>query len=86
MARVAMIGENSKKYVNALTDIWNSGDCAVLLDWRIPFSSLLSMMEEANVHRCVIEDACFDNSKNKMATSLITKILFGGMSDDKRTN
>ena len=34
-----MIGENSIGYINTLIDIWNNGDCAVLLDWRIPFAT-----------------------------------------------
>lgn len=33
MSRVALIGENSVEYVNALLDIWNNGDAAVLIDW-----------------------------------------------------
>ena len=33
MSRVALIGENSVVYVSILLDIWNNGDCAVLLDW-----------------------------------------------------
>lgn len=55
-----MIGENTKEYVNALIDIWNNGDCAVLLDWRIPFITLLSMMDEAGVRECLIEQSYFD--------------------------
>lgn len=31
MSRVALIGENSVEYVDKLLDIWNNGDCAVLL-------------------------------------------------------
>ena len=34
MSRVGLIGENSIEYINALLDIWNNGDCAVLIDWR----------------------------------------------------
>lgn len=47
MMRVALIGENSIEYVNMLLDIWNNGDCAVLLDWRIPFEAAYQMMLEA---------------------------------------
>ena len=39
MLRIALIGENSVEYVDKLLDIWNSGDCAILLDWRIPFET-----------------------------------------------
>ena len=55
MSRVALIGENSIGYVNVLLDIWNNGDCGVLLDWRIPSSRALEMMFEADVHTCYIE-------------------------------
>ena len=54
MSRVALIGENSVEYVNALLDIWNNGDCAVLLDWRIPFKTAAKMMVDAGVTRCCI--------------------------------
>ena len=59
MSRVALIGENSIGYVNALVDIWNSGQCAVLLDWRIPFATSVEMMIEADVHTCFIETGLF---------------------------
>ena len=55
MMRVALIGENSIEYVNMLLDIWNNGDCAVLLDWRIPFEAAYQMMLEAGVTRCFME-------------------------------
>lgn len=42
MSRVALMGENSVEYISALLDIWNNGDCAVLLDWRIPFGARLT--------------------------------------------
>ncbi len=55
MSRVALIGENSIEYIDALLDTWNNGDCAVLLDWRIPFQTATQMMQEADVHKCYIE-------------------------------
>lgn len=61
MSRVALIGENSVEYINALLDIWNSGDCAVLLDWRIPSQTASEMMHEANVRKCYIEDKYLSN-------------------------
>lgn len=81
MARVALIGENSKEYVNALIDIWNEGDCAVLLDWRIPFPSLLAMMEEANVRRCVVEEAYFE----KYETASLDSIEFTTYKAESKT-
>lgn len=55
MSRIALIGENSIEYVSTLLDIWNSGDCAVLIDWRIPIQTAVEMMNEAEVHVCYIE-------------------------------
>ena len=55
MSRVALIGENSIGYVETLLRIWNNNDCAVLLDWRIPFPTAVEMMIEADVHTCFIE-------------------------------
>ena len=44
MDRVALIGENSVEYVEKLINIWNEGNCAVLLDWRITCQTLVEMM------------------------------------------
>ena len=59
--RVALIGENSVEYINALLDIWNNGDCAVLIDWRIPINTALQMMREARVEQCYIENKFYHN-------------------------
>ncbi len=61
MSRIALIGENSIEYVSALLDIWNSGDCAVLIDWRIPFETAYNMMQEAEVESCYIESQLLKN-------------------------
>ncbi len=70
MSRIALIGENSIGYVNALVDIWNNGDCAVLLDWRIPFSTTIEMMIEADVHTCFIEKGLFNKIENEFSNSI----------------
>lgn len=67
-----MIGENSIGYINTLIDIWNNGDCAVLLDWRIPFATAEEMMIEADVHVCFIEKEIFD----KLQTTIPDNIRF----------
>lgn len=72
LGRVALIGENSIEYVNALLDIWNNGDCAVLLDWKIPFQTIMEMMKEADVHKCYIDKKQF----NKFDTSVHLGIEF----------
>ena len=70
MGRVALIGENSIGYVDTLVEIWNSGDCAVLLDWRIPFSTAIEMMIEADVHTCLIEKGLFNKIENRIPDSI----------------
>ena len=60
MSRVALVGDNSIEYINILLDIWNAGDCAVLIDWRIPFQMAFDMMHEAGVNKCYIEQKAFD--------------------------
>ncbi|MBQ7445033.1 MAG: long-chain fatty acid--CoA ligase [Clostridia bacterium] len=60
MCRVAIIGENSIGYIDTLIKIWNNGDCAVLIDWRIPADTALAMMEEAGVKKCYIEKAYYE--------------------------
>lgn len=65
MARIALIGDNSIEYVKVLLDIWNAGDCAVLIDWRIPFQTAYEMMIEANVSKCYIERRIFSKINTK---------------------
>ena len=62
MSRVALIGENSIEYISTLIDIWNHGDCAVLIDWRIPLQTAAEMMREADIHICYIEKRLFDKT------------------------
>lgn len=59
MGRVALVGDNTVEYISLLIDIWNKGDCAVLLDWRMPFHAILGMMREADAHICYIENKFF---------------------------
>ena len=70
MSRVALIGENSIGYVDTLVNIWNNGDCAVLLDWRVPFPTAIEMMLEADVHTCFIEEGLFNKLKNGVPDSI----------------
>ena len=64
MERVGLIGDNSIEYISILVDIWNNGDCAVLIDWRIPYITAVEMMKEANVVKCYIEKKLFDKIHN----------------------
>lgn len=70
MSRVALIGENSIGYIDTLIDIWNKGDCAVLLDWRIPFPVAVEMMVEADVRICFIEKNIFDQLDGKVPEAI----------------
>lgn len=72
MSRIALIGENSSVYVSLLIDIWNNHDCAVLLDWRIPYATLIDLMTEAKVEKCYIDEKIY----NKFALSLDCNIEF----------
>jgi long-chain acyl-CoA synthetase len=60
MGRVGLIGENSTEYISKLIDIWNNGDCAVLIDWRIPCEKAIEMMKEAGVQNCYLESGKYD--------------------------
>lgn len=65
MARVALIGDNSIEYVDLLLDIWNTGDCAVLIDWRVPPQTAYEMMCKANVSKCYIERQIFSKIQSE---------------------
>lgn len=66
MGRVAIIGENSQEYIEILLDIWNNGDCAVLIDCRIPFETAYLMMLEADVEKCFISEKILRTINNKI--------------------
>ena len=56
MARVALIGTNSIGYIHELINIWNSGHCAVLIDYQTPFYAAIQMMREADVQICYLQE------------------------------
>ena len=68
--RVGLIGENSIEYIDKLLDIWNHGDCAVLIDWRIPYQTAIEMMREANVSVCYTEDRWLSNSSSDTSNNI----------------
>lgn len=67
--RIALIGDNSIEYVDKLIDIWNRGDCAVLIDWRIPLTKAIEMMREANVSSCYIDSRLLNTDENTQTAS-----------------
>jgi len=72
MSRIGLIGENSIEYIDKLLDIWNSGNCAVLIDWRIPFQAAVDMMKEADVSICYLEDTKYDIKDSSAEIKFIT--------------
>lgn len=48
MSRIALIGKNSLGYVEKLISIWNTQNCAVLIDWRIPIKTSVQLMREVH--------------------------------------
>ncbi len=64
--RVALVGNNSVGYIKALLDIWNHGDCAVLLDGRVPMQTLIEMMREASVSACMIGTGLYQAENNQL--------------------
>lgn len=56
MARAALIGTNSIGYIRALIQMWNSGHCVVLIDYRTPFDSAIQMMRESKVQTCYLQE------------------------------
>ena len=55
MGRIAIIAENSVEYVEKILSIWECGNCAVLIDWRIPIQRAIEMMNEAEVTLCYVD-------------------------------
>ncbi len=66
MSRVALIGTNSPEFVDKLIDIWNSGDCAVLIDSQIPGNAAVDLMREASVDKCYHEKGVLNNLPSLM--------------------
>ena len=50
--RIGLISDNSIGFVKALLTIWEQGKIAVVIDWRIPLSTLLEMLEINGVKEC----------------------------------
>lgn len=81
--RIALIGENSIEFINILLNIWNDGDCAVLIDWRIPSFSATKMMFEAGVTQCYIDKTInYDIDINILSSHGIKHIFFNKESNN----
>lgn len=53
--KVALIGENSIGYVKKIIEIWNNQECAVLIDVRLPNTTLLKIISDCNIQKCYID-------------------------------
>ena len=62
MSRVALIGRNSLEYISLLIEIWNSGNCAVLIDCQTPYNAAAEMMREAGVKKCYLQTSLWDTN------------------------
>lgn len=63
--RVGFIGRNSNELVGMIVDNWNIGNSVVLVDYNMPLTKALNLLEEINVEICYIDkkvkqiDACY---------------------------
>ena len=46
MSSIGLIAENTVQYVEQLIDIWNNGNCAVLVDSGMPVNIALKLLKE----------------------------------------
>lgn len=73
--RICIYADNSCNYVRTLLSIWENGDCAVLIDPRIPLKSALEQMMLCNVVKCYTDynfDEISDLYSNDFAIQFIT--------------
>ncbi len=64
MSRIALIGKNTIEYISLLIDIWNNGDCVILIDWQTPFHTALNMLKNAGAKACYIQSDLQDKNLN----------------------
>lgn len=57
---IGLIGFNSIEYIEKILDIWNEGNCVVLLDVDLPYSSLLFFLNEFSISKCFVDDKYAD--------------------------
>jgi acyl-CoA synthetase (AMP-forming)/AMP-acid ligase II len=59
--RIGLIGKNSVEYVQNLIDIWNEGNCAVLIDSRLPITEIVEQLVYVSVRKVVVSRNIFDS-------------------------
>ena len=65
MTRIGLIGDNSVEYIEILFGLWNSGYSVVLLDWRIPAIEAKTLLNEAQVCKCYIQEKFVEKYKEQ---------------------
>ena len=60
MGRVGLIGDNSDQYVAILIELWNKGECAVLIDCHCPPETMCKMLREAEASQCYIQNEYYE--------------------------
>ncbi len=58
--RIGLTGKNSVEYVEQLLRIWNSGNCAVLIDCDTPPSSVFGMLAGSGAAQCFADRTSAD--------------------------
>lgn len=58
--RIGLIMDNSVSLVRLILEIWESGNSVVLIDWRIPAKSAISLLERSGVIVCYIDAKIFE--------------------------
>lgn len=62
--KIAIIADNSVGYANALFEIWNEGNCAVLIDYKFPWEKIVELLVLANVQLCYVDKNVIDYIKS----------------------
>ena len=57
MKRIAIMADNSVFYLEKVIEIWNSNNCVVLVDKRIPAKKAIELIQMANVTLCYTDNA-----------------------------
>lgn len=68
--RIALIGENSEEYIKQLLLIWRNENSAVLIDWRMPISTISVLLKKYNVNKCIIDKKLEGNGMEKICASV----------------
>ena len=60
--RIGLIGDNSLEFIKILLQIWRDGNCAVIIDWRMPMNKTVELLIEAGVEYCYIDGILLQES------------------------